>query len=445
MKNPVHPGFIVKHDYLDSLGMTVTAAAEALGVSRPTLSNVLNGRAAISAEMAIRLEKAGWGTADMWLRMQMAYDLAEARRHEDKIKVQRIGREPVAKPAEQPIRTMNLKDLQSQIADANRTARMMKEVAGVLDPHPGVRQAFEEMNRVRTHLAGASAHLSHLTQLAFPPNRWAEELAESVSMMTARIKPIMDAMPRLGLDLPELRMIQGLDIGVASSFAQLQQAVDYMPRLDPPASEILRSLDQVPAIALPPLLREPEWLQALHSAAAAVFADTIGFPDALADDFAGLVEREFAAASVEVTANVGTLEAATVLEFALTLLRRLDDLGRHPLVQQLIIVILAAIVAEIVGVEWQVYRTPRALQTTMPVVDEGKQPPLPQIRGDVSSRAHVREHPDRTSGSFGVLAPGDEVLILGREGDWLRVMVGLPGDELQVGWVYARLVKALIP
>ncbi len=98
MKNPIHPGLIVKHDCLEPLGLTVTAAAEALGVSRSTLSNVLNGRAGISPEMAIRLEKAGWITADTWLRMQMAYDLAQARKHEDEIKVQRIDREPVATP-----------------------------------------------------------------------------------------------------------------------------------------------------------------------------------------------------------------------------------------------------------------------------------------------------------------------------------------------------------
>ncbi len=96
MKNPVHPGRIVKHDCLEPLGLTVTAAAGVLGVSRPALSNVLNERAGISPEMAIRLEKAGWSTADTWLRIQLAYDLAEARKHEDEIKVERYEGEPAA-------------------------------------------------------------------------------------------------------------------------------------------------------------------------------------------------------------------------------------------------------------------------------------------------------------------------------------------------------------
>ena len=84
-----HPGEVVKHDCLDELGLNVTDAANVLGVTRNTLSRIINGRAGISAEMAIRLEKAGWSNADMWLRLQTAYDLAEARKHEDEIHVQR--------------------------------------------------------------------------------------------------------------------------------------------------------------------------------------------------------------------------------------------------------------------------------------------------------------------------------------------------------------------
>jgi len=85
-----HPGEIVKHDCLDELGLNVTDAANVLGVTRNTLSRIINGRAGISAEMAIRLEKAGWSNADMWLRLQTAYDLAEARKHEDEIHVGRF-------------------------------------------------------------------------------------------------------------------------------------------------------------------------------------------------------------------------------------------------------------------------------------------------------------------------------------------------------------------
>jgi addiction module HigA family antidote len=91
MKNPPHPGRLVRNACLAPLGLTVTAAADALGVARPTLSNVVNGRAAISPEMAIRLEKAFGSTADAWLKMQVAYDLAEARKREGEIEVARVG------------------------------------------------------------------------------------------------------------------------------------------------------------------------------------------------------------------------------------------------------------------------------------------------------------------------------------------------------------------
>jgi addiction module HigA family antidote len=89
MKNPPHPGRLVKNACLDPLGLTVSEAARALGVSRPTLSSLINGRAAISAEMAIRLEKAFGSSADAWVRMQAAHDLAQARRGSARIKVRR--------------------------------------------------------------------------------------------------------------------------------------------------------------------------------------------------------------------------------------------------------------------------------------------------------------------------------------------------------------------
>jgi antitoxin HigA-1 len=89
MKNPVHPGRIVRHDCLEPLGLSVTAGAEILGVTRQTLNNVVNGKSGISPEMAIRLTKAFGSTAETWLRMQLAYDLAAARKDEGKIKVRR--------------------------------------------------------------------------------------------------------------------------------------------------------------------------------------------------------------------------------------------------------------------------------------------------------------------------------------------------------------------
>jgi antitoxin HigA-1 len=92
MKNPPHPGGIVRHACLEPLELTVTDAAKVLGVSRQALSNVVTGKANISADMAIRLEKAFGSTADAWLRMQAAYDLAQARLKEKTIKVRRYRR-----------------------------------------------------------------------------------------------------------------------------------------------------------------------------------------------------------------------------------------------------------------------------------------------------------------------------------------------------------------
>ena len=89
MKNPPHPGRSIRQNCLDPLGLNVTEAAKVLGVARHTLSRVLNGHAAISPEMAIRLEKAGWSNAEFWLRRQIAYDLVQARRTEEKIQVRR--------------------------------------------------------------------------------------------------------------------------------------------------------------------------------------------------------------------------------------------------------------------------------------------------------------------------------------------------------------------
>ena len=91
MKNPPHPGESVRADCIEPLGITVTEAAKALGVSRQALNNLINGQAGISPEMAIRLDKAFGGGAETWLRLQAAYDLAQAEKDASKIKVQRLA------------------------------------------------------------------------------------------------------------------------------------------------------------------------------------------------------------------------------------------------------------------------------------------------------------------------------------------------------------------
>lgn len=92
MKNPPHPGLSVRHDCLEPLGLSVTAAARKLGVSRKQLSDIVNGRSGISPEMAIRLDKAFGGGAETWFRLQASYDLAQALKHAGRIKVARVRR-----------------------------------------------------------------------------------------------------------------------------------------------------------------------------------------------------------------------------------------------------------------------------------------------------------------------------------------------------------------
>jgi addiction module HigA family antidote len=93
MKNPPHPGRSIRSACLEPLGLSVAHGAEVLGVTRQTLNNVVNGKSGISPEMAIRLSKAFGSTPETWLRMQLAYDLAQARKDESKIKVRRYEAE----------------------------------------------------------------------------------------------------------------------------------------------------------------------------------------------------------------------------------------------------------------------------------------------------------------------------------------------------------------
>ncbi len=91
MKNPPHPGLSVRHDCLEPLGLSVTKAAKLLGISLKQLSAIVNGHSGISHEMAIRLDKAFGGSADTWFRLQAAYDLAQAMKTADRIKVERLS------------------------------------------------------------------------------------------------------------------------------------------------------------------------------------------------------------------------------------------------------------------------------------------------------------------------------------------------------------------
>ena len=90
MKNPPHPGEVIRELCLEPAGLTVTAAAEVLGVTRKTLSELLNGHSSISPEMAVRLSKAFGGSIESWLTQQMQYDLAQIQKKAGEINVQRF-------------------------------------------------------------------------------------------------------------------------------------------------------------------------------------------------------------------------------------------------------------------------------------------------------------------------------------------------------------------
>lgn len=87
MKNPAHPGGFIKYEIIEPLGLTVTAAAKALGVTRAALSALVNERAYLSSEMALRIEKAFGVSMDTLMRMQNSYDIAQARKREGDINV----------------------------------------------------------------------------------------------------------------------------------------------------------------------------------------------------------------------------------------------------------------------------------------------------------------------------------------------------------------------
>ncbi|MCY3770617.1 MAG: HigA family addiction module antitoxin [Gemmatimonadetes bacterium] len=90
MKNPPHPGKVVRISCLEPLGLSVTEGAKVLGVSRQALSNLVNCHSRISGDMAVRLAKAFGSTPETWIRLQAAYDVAQAQAREDQIEVERF-------------------------------------------------------------------------------------------------------------------------------------------------------------------------------------------------------------------------------------------------------------------------------------------------------------------------------------------------------------------
>jgi addiction module HigA family antidote len=92
MKNPVHPGELVRFDCLEPLGLSITDAAKALNVSRQALNNLVNKKSGISPEMAVRLSKVFNGSPEFWMRLQLQYDLAQIERNASKIVVKPLSK-----------------------------------------------------------------------------------------------------------------------------------------------------------------------------------------------------------------------------------------------------------------------------------------------------------------------------------------------------------------
>jgi len=91
MHNPPHPGEIIREDCLRPLDLTITEAAEGLGINRKNLSRILNGHAGVSPDMAVRLANAFGSTPEMWLKLQMAYDLVQARAKDENNRVRQFA------------------------------------------------------------------------------------------------------------------------------------------------------------------------------------------------------------------------------------------------------------------------------------------------------------------------------------------------------------------
>lgn len=94
MARPAHPGRFIRMEVLDPLDLSVTAAAKVLGVTRPTLSALLNGRATLSSEMALRIEKAFGPSMDTLLRMRATFEIAETRQRESEIRIKKYKPKP---------------------------------------------------------------------------------------------------------------------------------------------------------------------------------------------------------------------------------------------------------------------------------------------------------------------------------------------------------------
>ena len=128
-KNPFHPGEAIKELCLKPLKLSVTSAAEALGVSRVSLSELLNGKNGISTEMAYRLSKAFGSTPEFWLRLQMAHDLAQVKKKAAKLKVKRLHHNIVKLPNKTTLKTLKKTDAGKELNEYKDVNEFLRKMA----------------------------------------------------------------------------------------------------------------------------------------------------------------------------------------------------------------------------------------------------------------------------------------------------------------------------
>jgi hypothetical protein len=215
--------------------------------------------------------------------------------------------------------------------------------------------------------------------------------------------------------------------------------------------QLLRNLQSVSAREFADTLEEPQNSKVMTTWSEAA-ATTLGLSPPIAEMLGDLVDEEFSSARAVVEKfDSVSLETVALFDVLLALLARLGDLGRHPKVQAFVIqLLIASIPALGVGI-WQSRGSDKQHAEEIAILkeiadDKGEDSKeIHHIRAVVvRPKAHLRATATSKSRSLGILHAGDEILILGRSNGWLLVRAGVTGGEIQTGWVYGQLVKAIV-
>ena len=269
-------------------------------------------------------------------------------------------------------------------------------------------------------------------------------LADQQFRIAGALSPILEAQERLAETMDgQTSTLQKVMLGIPSSTSFL-----------PP--DVFQRLDQIGARSFLGNLQQPAYLGALRGLTETLSASALGFPESAAEAFADLVEGEFEEAMAAVAADPFALEGMTVLDLLLTLQNAWGALREYPGVRAALLVIVTALVQGGVqqllsaGDHAEVMAEMRRQSALLEQGQAQREESEPdrgsgaETRGEAIRNVHLRVGPDVKSRSLGKLSKGDTVLILGREGDWLRVVARLPGGKLHSGWVYSRLVKVVL-